>query len=262
MSCAINGNCGIGDVVGFFFKGKKTDLAPVQFFLTLLILLIIVPALLLGRRCYVDNVPVTIAACVVLALLLSMISFVGTAGSERRKSIRGLLNAVRFGTDDADFVQVSEPSTSAAVASGNGSRGLQPASGVLPPDGAVSPDASDEHFRETFDSDFKKFMLDDRMYLRNDLSLTIAADILLVERAVLSDYIEKNYGMSFMNYVNKLRVEYAEQYMLDHDDVRQRDIAYACGFSGASAFNTAFSKITGVTPKIWKDRRIEMSKRV
>jgi AraC-like DNA-binding protein len=54
-----------------------------------------------------------------------------------------------------------------------------------------------------------------------------------------------------------LRIRYAEKYIMQHDDVTQKDIALACGFSGASSFNSAFSKQNGVTPKIWKDRQLE-----
>ena len=108
---------------------------------------------------------------------------------------------------------------------------------------------------------FEKLMLDGKLYLSRDLTLSSVADSLRVEKNVLADYMESTYGMSFYNYLNMLRVDYAEQYILDHDDLTQQEIAVACGFSSASAFNTSFSKLTGVTPKIWKARYTEMSKR-
>lgn len=263
MSCAINGNCRITDVLGFFFKGKKSDLVPVQFLLNLIILLTIIPALLLGGKCYVDSVPVTFAACFFLAFFLSMISFVGTAGSVRRQSIPGLLKTLRFGGSDEDTSSLSPDE------SGTDDKELKYQKGPVAatPFTPVTVDAdrpslvNNPSFRETFDVEFDKFMKENRMFLKHDLTILQAADALYVEKDVLSDYIDMKYGMSFLGYVNKLRIEYAEQYMLEHDDVTQKEIAVACGFSGASAFNTAFSKLTGTTPKIWKDRYMEMSKR-
>ena len=262
MSCAINGNCRFVDVMAFFFKGKKSDLVPVQYLLTLILLLTIIPALLLGGRCYVDSVAVTFAACFFLAFFLSMICFVGTAGSVRRQSIPGLLKAVKFasGEDGATTVSPDESMTD-GVGREIKSEPLKvapftPAVDVERPSLLHNPS-----FRESFDQEFDKFMKENRMFLKHDLTILQAADALYVEKDVLSDYVDMKYGMSFLGYVNKLRIEYAEQYMLEHDDVTQKDIAYACGFSGASAFNTAFSKLTGTTPKIWKDRYVEMSKR-
>ena len=66
--------------------------------------------------------------------------------------------------------------------------------------------------------------------------------------------------MSFQNYINMLRISYAEKYLMSHDRVTQNEIAMECGFSGASSFNSAFSKKNGVTPKIWKDRQLELLK--
>ena len=121
--------------------------------------------------------------------------------------------------------------------------------------------APGELFDESFGVEFENFMLEKKMFLRNELTLGIVSEHLGVSKDVLCVFMDSTYGMSFSNYVNMLRVEYAEQYILDHDDATQKEIALACGYSSASAFNSAFSKLTGVTPKIWKDRYMEMSRR-
>lgn len=262
MSCAINGNCKFADVLGFFFKGKKTDIVPVLYLLTLIMLLTIIPALLLGGKCYVVSVPLTFAACFFLAFFLSTICFVGTAGSARRQSIPGLLKTVKFGSSDDEYVSLPSDEPKAADVAPEDRHNQAPVVQFPAYAGAeTTPLVDKASFRESFDQEFDKFMKEDRMFLKHDLTLLMAADVLFVEKDVLSDYVDAKYGMSFLGYVNKLRIEYAEQFMLEHDDVTQKEIAYACGFSGASAFNTAFSKLTGTTPKIWKDRYLEMSKR-
>lgn len=260
MSCVINGNCRFVDILGFFFKGKKAYLVPVQYLLTLIMLLTIIPALLLGQRCYVDNIPVTAAACFFLAFFLSMIAFVGSAGPVTRQSLRGLFNTVKFGGYENDTPEISPEET---LSDGDNKK-VEPVKAVFTPapvDAERTPLVQNERFRESFDLEFDKFMKENRMFLKHDLTLLQAADALYVEKDVLSEYVDMKYGTSFIGYVNKLRIEYAEQFMLEHDDVTQKEIALACGFSGASAFNTAFSKLTGATPKIWKDRYMEMSKR-
>jgi AraC-like DNA-binding protein len=267
MACAINGTCRPKNVFGFFFKGQKCEIVPVQYFLTVIILITIIPALLLGRRCYVNSYFMTVSACLFLAFLLSMIAYVGTAGQQKKQSLKGLFKSMRFG----DYPDAAVPSAVASDSSNNG--GYAEASSVSQGTGGFGSSVmnvppvefanvfSDEPLGESFDLEFEKFMLEQKMYLRRDLSLSHAAEWLGVEKVKLNDYMERTYGMSFMNYLNMLRIDYAELYILGHGDVTQKDIALACGFSGASAFNTTFSKLTGVTPKIWKARYSEMAKR-
>ena len=267
VSCAINGTCRPRDVLGFFFKGQKCEIVPVQYFLALIILLTVTPSLLLGRRCYVNSLVLTLSACVFLAFFLSMIAFVGTAGQQKKRSIKGLLKSVRFGNYiDASVASadVVPDASDGEVHSGTSSLpqgAVVPGSSVNIPPVEFGAAFSDEPLGESFDSEFEKFMLERKMYLRRDLSVSHVAEWLGVEKAKLNEYMERTHGMSFMSYLNMLRIDYAELYILGHGDVTQNEIALACGFSGASAFNTTFSKLTGVTPKIWKDRYSEMSKR-
>lgn len=80
MSCAISRKCRISDVIGFMFKGGESYVAPVVYFQTLLILLIIVPAIVLGKECYSGQNVITAIACVLLACLISVISLVCMGG--------------------------------------------------------------------------------------------------------------------------------------------------------------------------------------
>lgn len=261
MSCAINGDCRLRDIIRFFLKrDARISLMPIQFFLNLVILLIIVPALLLGRRCYVDNVLITFAACVFLATFVCLIGFIGSAGYAKKISFSGLFNQLRFGEQENgvdEFAADTPPVDPEALKESKAAPYYSMVSVNLP----VSKEAPAGLSQESFGLDFEKFMLEDKMFLRHDLTLSMAAESLGVHKDDLSDYMDATYGMSFSCYLNMLRVDYAEQYILDHDDATQKEIALACGYSGASAFNSAFSKLTGVTPKIWKDRYSEMTRR-
>ena len=59
------------------------------------------------------------------------------------------------------------------------------------------------------------------------------------------------FSLGFPEVLNSLRIDYAKQYMLANPDATQYQIASECGFLSASAFNSVFKKLTGITPKLW-----------
>ena len=63
--------------------------------------------------------------------------------------------------------------------------------------------------------------------------------------------MNNTYNLGFPELLNTLRIDYAEQYIINHRSAKQDEIAAACGFLSASAFNSIFKKVTGVTPKVW-----------
>lgn len=98
---------------------------------------------------------------------------------------------------------------------------------------------------------FEDLIVTEQLFLRPGIKIADIATMLESNRTYISRLVNNTYNMSFSDYINTLRIDYAEQYLLHHKDARQSDIAAACGFSNASAFNNIFKKITGVTPKIW-----------
>ncbi|MCQ2068540.1 MAG: AraC family transcriptional regulator [Bacteroidaceae bacterium] len=265
MKCAIGGNCRFANVLSFFFRKSKAPVKPIQFFLSLLLFLILVTALILGKSSYIENVPLVAIGSFMIAFFLSLIAFVGTAGAVEGQSIPGILGMVRFGgnavaaysEDDTDN-SVKEAETVAeydTVSQCKGAEFIDKQQFAIPSD-----EEGKNRLINELDSKFQAVVEGEELFLRHDLSLTFVADRLGVFKNELSDYVDYKYGMSFQNYINRLRISYAEKYILSHDDLRQKDIAIACGFSGASSFNSAFSKQNGVTPKIWKDRYRESLK--
>ena len=98
---------------------------------------------------------------------------------------------------------------------------------------------------------FQALMLNEQLFLQPSLSLNDVADRLRTNKTYVSKLVNNTYNMGFPELLNTLRVDYAEQYILDHKDAKQDEIAKACGFLSASSFNNIFKKITGVTPKVW-----------
>ena len=172
-----------------------------------------------------------------------------------------MLNAVRFGRKaDDEEAAFEEVLKAAETASGNESASERKAEDVVFHVTDAEKEEALDKLRETIGVKLEKYVVEDKLYLKHDLTLNNVADKLGVFKDELSDYINYRYDMSFQNYINMLRISYAEKYLMSHDRVTQNEIAMECGFSGASSFNSAFSKKNGVTPKIWKDRQLELLK--
>lgn len=104
---------------------------------------------------------------------------------------------------------------------------------------------------ETLRIRFEDLVISEQLYLKQGIRLADIAAMLETNRTYVSRLVNNTYNMSFSDYINTLRIDYAEQYLLRNRDAKQSDIATACGFPNASAFNNVFKKTTGVTPKIW-----------
>lgn len=63
----------------------------------------------------------------------------------------------------------------------------------------------------------------------------------------LSHFIKTHLGISFQNYLNRMRVERAE-YLLLHTDLSHIDICMECGFSDYKYLNKSFLREFGCTP--------------
>ena len=259
MKCAVSGICNIKQVMGFFLKKRRVPVKPVQFFLALLLFLIVVSALILGRDNSLDTVFLTALGSFLIAFLVSMIAFVGTAGTSERQSIPGILRMLRFGQSDEELEELDNETEIEDDVINESETGLNSGDPVFSITDSEKEEALDR-LREAIGVKLEKYLVEDRLYLKHDLTLNFVADKLGVFKDELSDYINYRYGMSFQNYINMLRISYAEKYLMAHDRVTQNEIAVECGFSGASSFNSAFSKKNGVTPKIWKDRQLELLK--
>ena len=67
----------------------------------------------------------------------------------------------------------------------------------------------------------------------------------------LSHFFKASFGMSFQEYVMKLRCEKARQLLL-LTDFSLLDISMACGFSDIKYFNKGFSRQFGCSPRQYR----------
>ena len=98
---------------------------------------------------------------------------------------------------------------------------------------------------------FQNLMVNEQLFLQPSLSLGDIAERLHTNKTYISKLVNNTYNLSFPELLNTLRIDYAEQYLLNHRDAKQSEVAQACGFLSASSFNNIFKKITGMTPKVW-----------
>lgn len=87
------------------------------------------------------------------------------------------------------------------------------------------------------------------LYLEPALTIAQVAKRSGYPEYLVSAVINRRFGGTFWDYINRLRVEAARACLADAGDTRSiLDIAYACGFTSKSTFNAAFKRQLGETP--------------
>lgn len=88
--------------------------------------------------------------------------------------------------------------------------------------------------------------------LTADLSLSTQASLLNVNASYLSALFKKETGSTLTEYVSKKRVEHAS-FLLASTNLQIQAIAQACGVYDVNYFTKMFKKITGKTPKEYRE---------
>lgn len=88
----------------------------------------------------------------------------------------------------------------------------------------------------------------EKPFMRSDFSLPELAQALGVSVHVLSQAINDGLGKSFFEFVASYRVDEAKRLLKEQMNIKVEEIAEQVGYNSKSSFNTAFKKITGMTP--------------
>ncbi len=94
----------------------------------------------------------------------------------------------------------------------------------------------------------------EKIFLDPDVTLGKVADAIGIPSGYLSKLINEEHGKNFADYINYYRVEEVKRRLKDqqYDALSIFGIALETGFSSKSSFNSAFKKVTGMTPSDYK----------
>jgi len=102
---------------------------------------------------------------------------------------------------------------------------------------------------EQLKEDIARIMTEEKLYLKRDLLISDLLQRLGTNRDYVYKAINLGMGMSFTEYVNRLRVEYAKELMRTNPSAPTIDIYTHAGFTSQASFFRNFKLYAGVTPK-------------
>lgn len=83
------------------------------------------------------------------------------------------------------------------------------------------------------------------------------AQMLYMSDASFSRYFKHHTLKTFSTYVTEIRISHACRLLMEGED-NVSQIGYACGFENLSNFYRHFKKITGVNPKEYRDKFLQI----
>ncbi|MCE7992543.1 MAG: AraC family transcriptional regulator [Roseivirga sp.] len=101
------------------------------------------------------------------------------------------------------------------------------------------------------------YMQSEKPYLNSELKLLELAEAVGLKSNHLSQVINEQFGKSFFDFINSYRIEEARRILNDPDRDKEKllGVALDCGFNNKVSFNNYFKKLTGLTPKAYRENR-------
>ena len=107
----------------------------------------------------------------------------------------------------------------------------------------------------------RQLMEEERFYLQPNLKLEDVARRLNTNRAYIYNVINVENGVSFSEFINRRRIEYAAQQIRQAPKALLADVATMSGFSSWSAFYRNFKQFMGCTPSEYQQRLMRNEER-
>lgn len=100
----------------------------------------------------------------------------------------------------------------------------------------------------------EKGFVEDKWYLEPKLNLKSLAIKSNIPAHYISQIINQQFGKNFFDYVNCYRIEYLKKKLLDPTEIyiKIEGLAYMSGFNSKAAFQRAFKKHVGISPKEYR----------
>lgn len=103
---------------------------------------------------------------------------------------------------------------------------------------------------EMLKSNIQKW-IDDKEFTKGGLTIEDIARQTASNRTYVSHFVNTHYGMSFREWINYLRLQYAKDIMLKSPDKSVAEIALESGYLSTSYFSRIFKETEGLAPGRW-----------
>ena len=103
-------------------------------------------------------------------------------------------------------------------------------------------------------AEIRRLMDEKRLFLQPNLKINDLAHMLNTNRNYIYNAINRGIGLSFAEYVNKKRIEYAVRLIDQNREILLTDVAIKSGFASTSAFYRNFKLYMDCTPSDYQKR--------
>ncbi len=103
-------------------------------------------------------------------------------------------------------------------------------------------------------SKLQHLMENEKPFLDDSFSMPLLSKQLAVSSHHLSQILNESLGQSFFDFTAQYRVQEAQKLLVEKPNLKVEEIAEMVGYNSKSAFNTAFKKITGLSPSEFRKR--------
>ena len=252
-----------------FFAGEHIRVLELQFFLIILSFVFLLAKNLLSRDILVERPWLTMLLSFALTICTFFFGYVALFGARFTISIREMHSAFRFNFNKTTRAGLEEEILADMVASAGESvlrntqlritqrlqenrlRELEQEEGHPSAAASLHAVVSASWSDDSLLSRFEEYIFGQKGFLEPGITLIGVAEKLHSNKTYISRLVNSTYNMPFPDLINTLRIEFAQQYLADHRNAHQNEVAQACGFASASSFNNIFKKVAGMTPKIW-----------
>jgi len=98
------------------------------------------------------------------------------------------------------------------------------------------------------------WMEKEKPYLNPDFQLTDLRQVLPLNRTYLSQLINTEYGCTFFQWANGLRIKEAKRLLTEQPEMTIEEVSKQSGFSYRRNFSRIFAQETGMSPSEWRNR--------
>ena len=220
--------------------------------ITLLLGLFVVVSLIsflcniIGRERFFDSIWMLSVSSLSFSFLLYMVGY----AAYRQHFSAAMMESEGMGTAD-DFTAEVPPAfpsvfcgRSGAASDGFSATGLD----------AEQEKAELDDKMDLLKEQIQQLMVEEKFYLRPNLKILDVSQRLGTNRSYIYNAINGGMGISFSDYVNRLRIDYAVSLMKTDKDLLLSEISTKAGFASTVSFYRNFKHFMGCSPKSFRDR--------